>query len=559
MFSPHSKSTSSSNSFLWTFPECPVRIQVHYPFIDRLQKEVLDLAPADREVGGLLIGSVLSPAGDVEICDHFSLLPSSESTKNFIICSDSLTQAVQSKRAPDRRVIGFYRTHLDQAIELRAEDRECIRSKFNNPSNVFLVLRPREGRASGKFFFWQDGAVVGGLSFPFSSTELKTPTWTTVVGGTPKETRLDALLGRTRATLGHARTTLGHARTMALRVGARVGTGISAGLASTQLRMGALAVVAIFIALFGGLRLYRLVADTSPTLGLRAERALLGIVVKWNPASPEIATAKDADLIVWDGSTPPSFVRLTPAQLLAGRTFVASANDRVEVRLDVIGAAGRARTESIVSVAQAPEFGPPSTPATEPTKQAKEEAKASPPAAPVAPPALVTPATVAPTTVAPTTVAAVTPAAPARKAANRVAELSKRPETQPAKGDATAALTQIFNEFTQPDKPAAVVAEEPSLSTFQAAVPIRETRPTVPSELRTQINSDNIVDVEVHISATGRVTAARLGTLKGPVAEALGKTAVNAALGWQFRPATQNGEPVASDKILEFLFRPSTY
>src|ERR1700687_535604 len=322
MVSPLSKSTSGSNSFLWTFPECPVRIQVHYHFIDRLQKEVLDAAPADREIGGLLIGSVLSPAGDVEICDHFSLRASSESTKNFIICSDSLTQAVQSKRAPDGRVIGFYRTHLDQAIELRAEDRECIWSKFNNPSNVFLVLRPRDGRASGKFFFWQDGAVVDGLSFPFSSTELKTPTWTTVVGGTPQESRLDTLLG--------------HARAMALRVG----TGIRAGLASAELRMGALAVVAIVIALFSGLRLYHSITDTSPTLGLRAERALLGIVVKWNPATPEMATAKDADLIVWDGSSPPSFVRLTPAQLLAGRTFVASANDRVEVRLDVIGTAG---------------------------------------------------------------------------------------------------------------------------------------------------------------------------------------------------------------------------
>src|SRR5216684_2940860 len=113
MFSPQSKSTSGSNSFLWTFPECPVLIQVHYHFIDRLQKEVLDAAPAGREVGGLLIGSELSPYGEVEICDHFSLPPQTESTKNFVICSDSLTQAVQSKRAPDRRVIGFYRTNLD--------------------------------------------------------------------------------------------------------------------------------------------------------------------------------------------------------------------------------------------------------------------------------------------------------------------------------------------------------------------------------------------------------------------------------------------------------------
>jgi TonB family protein len=71
------------------------------------------------------------------------------------------------------------------------------------------------------------------------------------------------------------------------------------------------------------------------------------------------------------------------------------------------------------------------------------------------------------------------------------------------------------------------------------------------------IESDNVVDVQISISASGKVTAAKLGRRKGPVADALGKTAVSAALDWQFRPATQNGEAVSSDKILEFLFRPS--
>jgi TonB family protein len=67
-----------------------------------------------------------------------------------------------------------------------------------------------------------------------------------------------------------------------------------------------------------------------------------------------------------------------------------------------------------------------------------------------------------------------------------------------------------------------------------------------------------MVEVQVSISALGKVTAAKLASMKGPVAESLSKSALNAALAWQFRPATQNGEAVPSDKILEFLFRPST-
>jgi len=54
------------------------------------------------------------------------------------------------------------------------------------------------------------------------------------------------------------------------------------------------------------------------------------------------------------------------------------------------------------------------------------------------------------------------------------------------------------------------------------------------------------------------VRAAKLAAVKGPVADLLSKSAVNAALGWQFRPATQNGEAVPSEKVLEFLFRSSS-
>jgi hypothetical protein len=106
---------------------------------------------------------------------------------------------VERKRAPDRQVIGFYRAHLDQPIQLRAEDQECMRSKFNNPANVFLLLDPGEGRASGRFLFLGGRTVVCGLTFPFLNMELKTPTCTTLVGEEPKETRLEILLRHARA------------------------------------------------------------------------------------------------------------------------------------------------------------------------------------------------------------------------------------------------------------------------------------------------------------------------------------------------------------------------
>jgi protein TonB len=111
---------------------------------------------------------------------------------------------------------------------------------------------------------------------------------------------------------------------------------------------------------------------------------------------------------------------------------------------------------------------------------------------------------------------------------------------------------------TRPRTTAPLVAEARASGSFQEAVPIRETRPETPPELRTLIQADNVVEVQVRISTSGKVTSARLAGVKGPAALSLSKTALNAALNWQFRPATQNGEAVPSDKILQFLFRPSS-
>ena len=563
MFSPSSKSAHGSKSFLWTFPECPVRIHVSYQFIDRLRKEVLDVAPTDREVGGLLIGNELSPHGDIEVSDHFQLPPGSESIKNFAICSDALTQAIQSGRAANRRVVGFYRNHLDQRIQLRPGDLECARSKFSDPMNVFLVIRPHDGRASAAFFFWQDGSVVGGLTFPFSSAELTSPSWTSLVGGSPRPSRLSILLAG--------------ARDRALET-------------STGVRIGLLTLLILLFAVAGAWRLYQPTAATSrpltavqsqsQALGLRVDKALMGVVIAWNPESPEIAAAKDANLLIWDGSNPPAFIRLTTAQLHAGRAFFTAVNDRVEVRMDVIGAAGRARTESLVAAGSPPDIlsADAPSPQTSPLLPSKEASL--PPAARMHADS----STTLPVEKARIPARSFTPSPPAARPSPGLAEQPQPPELESPAGNVTA-LTQTFQSFNDPrtalpPRPpdAPVVREAPkqqpvsdarpqqtapvappkrAVSSFQAAVPIREVRPAIPAQLRQLVQSDNVVQVQVHISTSGTVTDAKLGAMQGPAAGFLSKLALNAAQGWHFRPATQNGEAVPSDKILEFLFRPS--
>lgn len=591
MFPQLSKSATAPKSFLWTFPECPVRIHVNFDFIERLRQEVLDAASADREMGGLLIGKELSPDGEVEISSYIRLPAGSELIKNFSVCSNSLTKAIQSGRPADQQVVGFYRTHLEPRIELRTEDRECIRAKFNDPNNVFLIIRPHDGRASAGFFFWQDTSVVGGLTFPFSSAELNSPSWTTLVGGTPRPSGLDNMLTRTRETA----------------------RGISTGM-----KIGLVVIAAIAIAAAGTWRLYNSPVSTvpaqtsvppsatsqsgstaqsggtSPALGLRVEKALMGVVVAWNPDAREIATSKDANLLIWDGSNPPAFIRLNSTQLHAGRAFFTAVNDRVEVRMDIIGPGGSARSESIVSVARPPEI-------LTPESSAAGAGAAPPMPKPILPQALRKSEDIPHPQVAsqgqppPSQGQAAKEARPAPRVFTPLASSPKVNSAstdlpQPPQMEAAnlTALTQTFHTFNDPQAAPApravevprVVREVPTtpaavpdirpkpaappaatapvvVSSYQAATPIRELRPQLPAQLKTLVQSENVVEVEVHISDSGKVTSAKTGNVKGPSAGFLSKIALNAARGWEFRPAIQNGKAVESDKILEFVFRPA--
>ena len=639
MSSPSSTNASNSKSFLWTFPECPVRIHVNFQFIDRLQQDIQESAPAYREVGGLLIAAESPVNGDIEISGHIPLPERSDANRNFTICSDWLTKMIQALPR-NCRVIGFYRTHLEPRINLRAADLECIQSKFNHPGNIFLLIRPHDGRNSAGFFFWNEGAVVGGLTFPFSRAELSSPYWSTLMGGSSQEDRPQK----------PPHKFLEGARSKALGTALQV---------SNRLKIGFVILVVLLIAAAGAMRILRQTPETPSTLGLHVERALLGVVVAWNPAAPDIVTAKEGNLLIWDGTSPAEFVRLSAAQLRTGRAFFTSISDKVEVRLDVLGPAGSARTESFVSTSQTPDSGAPAN-----SKPAPAGADSVPMPAAIRQPAAVVAGNRSGQTSG-EAARAVAPVAaqpqPALKSNSPLAELSKpagtaaargeellippvlhtldsrpptpappeittRPETpQRREPEQTAEAKQLTVIFDVPQRPTPVVedrpviaqnqqrppapepaqrppvpepqlkpavaepqpraaaepqrppaaetqpqitaepaqrqtvapvAQKPVVSSFQAAVPIRQIQPTIPAPVRPVIHSDNVIEVRVRISAAGNVTEAKIGSVSGTVAGLLAQPAVSAALGWKFRPATQNGAPVASEKVLEFRFRP---
>jgi protein TonB len=61
--------------------------------------------------------------------------------------------------------------------------------------------------------------------------------------------------------------------------------------------------------------------------------------------------------------------------------------------------------------------------------------------------------------------------------------------------------------------------------------------------------------VRVTIDATGKVTGA---VMDRPVYPPYDRQLLVAARGWTYRPATRNGQPVASERLVEIVLRPPT-
>jgi TonB family protein len=103
-----------------------------------------------------------------------------------------------------------------------------------------------------------------------------------------------------------------------------------------------------------------------------------------------------------------------------------------------------------------------------------------------------------------------------------------------------------------PLPPPAVKARE-----LRPATPLHAPQPSFPAGVNLPdyaFDRPFQVQVEVSISASGQVTAARLVASSGPYATLLGPAALNTARVWTFHPATLGGEPVPSTMVLTFHY-----
>ena len=326
-----------SRAYLWTYPGCPVRILSTLDVIWRLREELEKGDAKTREQGGLLVAREGPDPRTTTIVDFVPFPQAQDSDTHFRPSPEWVMEAF-AECPPDHRIVGYYRTDLDQKTRLRPSDVEAIAGCFQDPSAVFLVIAIDGADANACFFVRENGTVGGQptLTFPFSVATL-------IGGGWPIQ-RLET--GARERLLALAEQTGGFFR------------------GNVLMALAGLSGVAGVLILFG---LMWKPPRPPPTpiplsLGLQVSREGNNFKLSWDRSAPIVRAAKTAGLVIsdpsrepWDGSKEPLVLSLPSTRLESGAMSYTSFSfaERVNFRLEVQDNAGNAVSESVVSVAPA--------------------------------------------------------------------------------------------------------------------------------------------------------------------------------------------------------------
>jgi TonB family protein len=250
------------------------------------------------------------------------------------------------------------------------------------------------------------------------------------------------------------------------------------------------------------------VTDANSGIQLELHPSGSALKVQWNPASSAVAQGFSGILTVRDGARQLQ-IPLDRHQLETGSTVYYPESGWVQVRLEVYRDGTHFTGETVAMATGLPK--PPLPGATQ------------------------GPAAAAP------------------------ADESQRPKRIPEKPPAKK-IRSIRKTPTKPSRRhPSLVAQNSTGSAdratrYEAAVPIRKVRPSVPEELRSRLPDLTSVVIRVEIDAKGNVVGATPEESLTGTQKQLAQQAMEAARQWRFRPARRNGEPVESQSLLRFDF-----
>ncbi len=323
--------------YVWTCHGCPHRVLLSLTVIEQLRLELALTSAADRELGGLLIGS--KRAGVTRIFEFVPVPDQSDSDKPYFVPSLAWLNEVIARCPSDGKVVGYYRSDADGLIRLRQADLELMQQRFQDPSDVCLVISPSasSGTQAG-FFCWQGRTIAVNplLTFPLSVGELASQHWPIQQEGPWREkaSRFFAQISGPLLRRSEAR--------------------------ATSKIAGAVALLALVITAVGSR--WTGPGDGPPGLGFRVHGEDTRFTLSWNPHAPPIKKAKEGNLVIWDasradsdGNAEPLHLQIPLARLHSGGMVYTSFApiETVHFRLDVLDDKGKLRSEAVTSISPA--------------------------------------------------------------------------------------------------------------------------------------------------------------------------------------------------------------
>lgn len=170
-------------SYTWEVPQKPVLVRLPLLLIDRLEREAVEtfrsVSSRGSEIGGVLWGDV-EPGNPTALqVVEYELVPCDYTLGPLYRLAEAemaRLDRVLAQRGSGTRPLGFFRSHTRKGLSLDADDLALMDSRFAEPHQVALVIRPYATKASSAGIFIRENGQIHGeasyLEFPFRSAQL---------------------------------------------------------------------------------------------------------------------------------------------------------------------------------------------------------------------------------------------------------------------------------------------------------------------------------------------------------------------------------------------------
>src|SRR6478672_3580300 len=144
------ESAAASPFFTWEVSGKPVAVQIPHSIVDRLEKEAVEsfrsLSSRGSEIGGLLLGRIAPGQPAVVSVEGYEAVPCDYSRGPLYRLSEAdtarMAKAIEQKSAGGVAAVGFFRSQTRKGLGLDADDLELFRTRFQNPGQIALLIRP---------------------------------------------------------------------------------------------------------------------------------------------------------------------------------------------------------------------------------------------------------------------------------------------------------------------------------------------------------------------------------------------------------------------------------